>query len=158
MILKYEDNGIQLAYGLLSAFKMHVSIMEDKHSVVDFTGNTCSMIATAPYVKGNYYGEVKKRNVSSKSFDSDLLEVDKLNNMMAYENGNAKYIYFNIFNDDIVRIYNLHEINFNDIPTYVLQCPKSTINNMGNKDKLVKYLPVSLAKTYKIINGKLKRI
>jgi hypothetical protein len=108
--------------------------------VYDLSGST----------KGNFYIEVKNRpDLKSTAYNTDILEYHKLSNLRNIDR-NATHFYAMIFNDGVVRIYNLKEISIMDVYLSNLLCPVSQLDNRGYKEKILIDLPVTKAKTYKL--------
>lgn len=108
----------------------------------DFSGSTIT--------QGDFVLETKYRNVSSTAYESDFLEVFKLDGLKAISEGKMNLIYFSIFNDGKARLHNLSTLSLTDLKFDLLYADKSTTQpELGKEYKMVILLPNAKAKTFK---------
>lgn len=135
-----EEKGRKLTYQILSS---KIGLVElDINSRADFSGSTIT--------HGDFCLETKYRNVSSTDYDSDFLEVNKLEGLQALADGKMNMIYISIFNDAKARLYNLNNIALTDLKFDLILADKSTTEpELGKEYKMVILLPNAKAKTLK---------
>jgi len=131
--------GREKTFALLSE-KAQLVAVEDKFAPYDVTGSTLTK---------NFYIEVKNRMVKSDDYDTDLLEYSKLKGMQNVE-PNALHFYLCFFTDGVARLYHLNKIKIQDVYIDIKNCPVSSVENKGIKQKICYELPIHLAKTYKL--------
>lgn len=137
---KAEEKGRRLTHQILGN---KVGLVElDINSRADFSGSTIT--------HGDFCLETKYRNVSSTAYESDFLEVNKLEGMQAIADGKMNLIYLSIFNDGKARLHNLNNIALTDLKFDLILADKSTTEpELGKEYKMVILLPNALAKTLK---------
>lgn len=114
--------------------------VEDKYAPYDLSGTTLTH---------RYYIEVKDRKFKSNAYDTDMLEYDKQKRMQNADPEGLHY-YFCTFSDGKGRLYLLNKIKIEDLYVTLFNCPSSTVENKGIKQKICYELPVGLAKNYRL--------
>lgn len=100
-------------------------------------------------INGRSLIEVKYRETMlSTDNDTDFLEYEKLYSLRN-EDKDANHIYIMLFKDKVARVYNLDKISIMNVFLSVPECPVSSTENKGTKEKLMIELPTNQAKTYK---------
>lgn len=138
---KAEDKGRQKALGLFGA-NLNIVVIKRKDAPADISGSTMTH---------DWYGELKDRKCKSTTYDSDVIEYSKWKNLQNIDK-DALHYYINFFSDGVCRVYLLNEIKMHDLYVSTISAPISTVEDKGQKDKLMVELPISKAKVYRYNN------
>ena len=133
-----EKIGREKAIKLLGN-KANLVMIEDRFAPYDVSGTTIS---------SNFYIEIKDRKCKSDAYDSDILEYSKLSNMRNVDPKGIHY-YLCFFTDGVARLYHLNKILLMEIYISKMDCPVTSVENNGIKEKIMMQLPHHLAKEYK---------
>jgi len=136
-----EDKGRQKTLGLFGA-NLNMVFIQEKSCSADVSGTTMLHI---------WYGEIKDRDCKSTTYDSDLIEYSKWKNLQNLDKS-ALHYYINFFTDNVCRVYLLNDIKMHDLYISTISAPVSSVEDKGQKDKLMIELPISKAKVYKYNN------
>ena len=130
---------------LILGGKTKIVEVEEPSAPYDLSGSTLS---------NNFFIEVKYRKCKSNTYDSDLLEYLKHKRMQNAVGEDDLRYYFVIYADGVARLYQLNNLNLDKVRITNFDCPNSSVEDKGTKEKLCVELPFAVAKkTYKI-NGK----
>jgi len=139
IISKYtlaEQVGRDKALHILGG-KTKIDEVEEPSAPYDLSGTT---------VTSNFFIEVKYRNNKSTTYDSDLLEYLKFKRMQNAVGKDDKRYYMVIYSDNVARLYQLNDLNLDKVYITNFDCPTSSVEVKGNKEKICIELPFEVAK------------
>lgn len=124
----------------IQMFGSKINLIElDQYSRADFSGSTtCDFLL-----------ETKYRNITSKEYDTDMLEYNKFIGLRELAGDKMNIFYLNIFTDHKARLYKLNDLLLTDITICNRECPvSSTEPEKGFTNKISIGLPITKAYKY----------
>ena len=132
-----DDYGRELAINFFK--KVEFTKSTDPISSWDLSGST---------LNGDFYSEVKVRDIKSDTYSTSFLEYKKLvglKNVAGKDNMN----YMVFYTDGILMVFDLKKIKLSEVYLSIVDCPISSTENKGYVSKLMIEIPTQLAKKYK---------
>lgn len=120
---------------------------------IKFSTNTFDVIDVCfEYANKKIAAEIKVRDEKYRTYNTHLIELNKLINISNYVDKNNKdgAIYINFFGENWLYIYNINQINTNCIKNWNLVV--TTAEDNGTKNKEIIEIPNKLAQVYYRLN------